>query len=196
MVSHRAPRRSVVVAGARFMVSVVLPIEGSTVPGPLVRAVHPVVTSVVAFRRPAADVAPAQRILFTPGPPTFWSAVGTAPDGDANSSAGSGRPLPRNSRPTGGQGRPTTHWSGGGALVDSRSGRRPGHTPGEQGGMGSSQETPPAPNYRHGEQEILLHDDRPQERPAKVHLDEPGVTERTPDLILDGDAAGRTLFGH
>ena len=59
-----------------------------------------------------------------------------------------------------------------------------------------SQETQPAPNYCHGEQEILFHDDGPEEDATEVDLDEAGVTQRTPDLIGHSDAAGRTFLGH
>jgi hypothetical protein len=59
-----------------------------------------------------------------------------------------------------------------------------------------SQEAQSSSNYRHGEQEILLHDDRPKEDAPKVDLDEAGVTQRAPDLIGNGDTARRTMLGH
>ena len=64
------------------------------------------------------------------------------------------------------------------------------------GGLFRSQETQSSSNYRHGEQKILLHDDRPEEDTTKVDLDEAGVTQRAPDLIGNGDPAGRTMLGH
>ena len=63
-------------------------------------------------------------------------------------------------------------------------------------GLFRSQEAQSSSNDRHGEQEILLHDDRPEEDTTKVDLDETGVTKRAPDLIGNGDAAGRTMLGH
>jgi len=60
----------------------------------------------------------------------------------------------------------------------------------------SSQHAQPAPDHCHGEQEVLLHDERPQQRPTEVDADQAAFTERAPDFITDRYPAGRTTLGH
>src|SRR5437016_3476144 len=60
----------------------------------------------------------------------------------------------------------------------------------------SQSEPPPEPEHRHGNHEILLDHERPQQGPAMVDFDQAGVTERAAHLIADSDTARRTVLRH
>ena len=52
-----------------------------------------------------------------------------------------------------------------------------------------SERTPPVAEHRQSDQEILLHDERPQQDPAMVDFDQALVTERAPDFLTDRNTA-------
>ncbi len=50
--------------------------------------------------------------------------------------------------------------------------------------------------HRDGYQQVLLHDERPQESPAKIHLDQAGAAEWALGFITGINTAGRAALGH